>query len=71
MIIYKRGNFITLQSKLFECHRCGCIFGANGGEYSTKITRFNTYYRCKCPECGTMLEADKERLDKYGKVLYS
>lgn len=62
MVIYKRGNFRTIQSKWFECHRCGCIFGANGGEYSTKITRFNTYYRCKCPECGTMLEVDKDEV---------
>lgn len=43
-----------LETKYFECTKCGAIWSANKGEYNSESEfDYGYYYYCKCPtkEC--------------------
>lgn len=50
MEIIKQGNIEqVIESKMFECKRCGCVFKAARGEYESKMDcRNDIYYLCDC-----------------------
>ena len=54
MGIIKKGDIgQVIESKMFECKRCGCVFKAERGEYESKMDcRNDMYYLCDCPTCG-------------------
>lgn len=54
MKIIKNGDLERLkETKTFECKRCGCVFKAEKGEYTTRSQYNEIYYLCKCPTCAT------------------
>ena len=62
MEIIKQGNIEqVIESKMFECKRCGCVFKAERGEYESKQDCHNEmYYLCECPTCGKTVYQDEE-----------
>ena len=53
MEIIKQSNIEqVIETKMFECKRCGCVFKAELGEYESKQDTHNdVYYLCDCPTC--------------------
>ncbi len=47
-----RAKMLVLQTRRFECDRCGCVFEANNNEYKSAAQYNDIYYFCKCPCCG-------------------
>ena len=62
MEIIKKGNIEqVIESRMFECKRCGCVFKAERGEYESKQdTRNDMYYLCDCPTCGKTVYQSEE-----------
>lgn len=62
MEIIKQGNIEqVIESKMFECKRCGCVFKAVRGEYESKMDcRNDIYYLCDCPTCGKTVYQSEE-----------
>lgn len=60
MEIIKVGDISRLKHiREFECEECGCVFLADGTEYSYAGMQFNTsYYKCECPTCGLFVYAE-------------
>lgn len=62
MKIIKQGSIEqVIESKMFECKRCGCLFKAEYKEYERKQgCRNDTYYLCTCPTCGKTVYQSEE-----------
>ena len=55
MKIIQQGNpDYQKQIRRFTC-KCGCVFEAEKGEYSTGSQYNETYYYCECPTCKSMV----------------
>lgn len=72
MKIYIKGNpnyeRKDLETRMFHCHFCGCIFKANIYEYSHGL--FGNY-TCTCPNCAmSVYSKDNETIiNGEGKIL--
>ena len=57
MKIIKDGDLSRLRKTIrFKCHKCGCIFEADMGEYVVRMDQRNgEYYSCGCPTCGSVV----------------
>lgn len=52
MEIIKEGDLTRLDPKIvFECKRCGCIFKASKGEYTSGRSFDQSYAYSNCPTC--------------------
>ena len=62
MEIIKKGDIgQVIESKMFECKRCGCVFKAERSEYESKMDcRNDMYYLCDCPTCGKTVYQSEE-----------
>jgi hypothetical protein len=62
MEIIKKGNIEqVIETKMFECKRCGCVFKAERSEYESKMDcRNDMYYLCDCPTCGKTVYQSEE-----------
>lgn len=54
MKIIQNGNqkLVFSATKRFRCGSCGCVFEAEKDEYTAGGQYSETFYQCKCPECG-------------------
>ena len=50
-----------LDTKVFTCTSCGCVFEATKGEYHlTHGDYYETFNVCNCPNCNALVREDKE-----------
>lgn len=60
MIIYKEGKIPPVETKIFICKYCDCMFEADSSEYQPITNQMeylesNSAYKCICPTCGKVV----------------
>ena len=52
-----------LDSKIFSCTKCGCVFEADESEWTKDIFCDTIFISCKCPTCNSWVDLNNQEVE--------